>query len=108
MTRAISTAARKSIAHSHGIATPTDLNDPAWDAILDDMPGMLIDKHYHIPTGEGIDAGIESFHGVLRTQSEPLLDQGSYTSSQVLNRRDVACSTWDPDLGPHVWAAAKA
>lgn len=87
---------------------PATANDPAWDAILDDMPGLLIDKHYHIPTAEGIDAGIESFHGVHGVLRNLLPDGKPAEASEIFVQLEQAYENWDPELGPHVWRAAEA
>jgi hypothetical protein len=85
---------------------PTSTSDPAWNAILDDMPGLLMDAKSHVGSGVGIENGTASFHAILNSP-EHLLQNGNYDSTTILQELGAAYAEWDPDLGPHVWEAAK-
>ena len=45
---------------------PTTYGDPAWNAILGDMPGFLMDAKSHVGSSVGIENGTASFHAILR------------------------------------------
>lgn len=84
---------------------PTTYGDPAWNAILGDMPGFLMDAKSHVGSSVGIENGTASFHAILR---DLLPDGTAADPDDILDALETAYSQWDGDLGPHVWEAAKA
>lgn len=68
--------------------------------LLDGMPGLLLNKHYHINHGQGV----ASFHHFLDAR----LPLGTTPNTMtILQQIELAYTDWDPVLGPKVWAVAE-